>query len=205
MPLGDSITDGYQSTDGNGYRKHLYDSLAADGHVTNFVGSRRAGNMADPENEGWSGYRINEVSAKATASVPSRKPNVYTVDIDTNDVNQSYQVDGMKGRVDAAIENLWKMTPKATIVLSTLTQHGKSNFDQTVQKVNAQYRELVKEKQAQNKRIVLAEMHDSANAPKHPADFADDLHPNDQGYAKMANIWLGAIRAADAQGLIQDP
>lgn len=205
MPLGDSITDGYQSTDGNGYRKHLYDSIVADGHATDFVGSRRAGNMADPDNEGWSGYRINEVSGKASASVPSRQPNIYTVDIGTNDVNQKYQVDGIKGRMDAAIENLFKMTPRATVVLSTLTRHGLGEYDEIVQKVNVQYRELVKAKQAQNKRIVLAEMHDGADAPKHPADFADVLHPNDQGYAKMANIWLKAIRAADAKGLIQAP
>ena len=58
MPLGDSVTWGYGSTDGNGYRKVLHDLLAQQGYVVDFVGTQKSGNMADAENEGFPGATI---------------------------------------------------------------------------------------------------------------------------------------------------
>lgn len=47
MPLGASITEGVQSTDGNGYRKWLRQQLRWKGWKVNMVGSKQNGNMAD--------------------------------------------------------------------------------------------------------------------------------------------------------------
>src|SRR5690242_19344551 len=62
MPLGDSITWGYASPSGNGYRGYLYNDLAGEGHSSDFVGSLRNGTMSDPDNEGHSGWRIDQVA-----------------------------------------------------------------------------------------------------------------------------------------------
>ncbi|KAI4263408.1 MAG: hypothetical protein L6R42_001439, partial [Xanthoria sp. 1 TBL-2021] len=45
LPLGDSITSGFQSTDNNGYRLGLQRELA--GSSVLFVGSRSGGTMDD--------------------------------------------------------------------------------------------------------------------------------------------------------------
>lgn len=47
MPLGASITQGIQSSDGNGYRKHIRDQLRFAGWNVNMVGSKQDGNMND--------------------------------------------------------------------------------------------------------------------------------------------------------------
>lgn len=47
MPLGASITQGINSGDGNGYRKHIRDQLRYAGWLVNMVGSKQDGNMAD--------------------------------------------------------------------------------------------------------------------------------------------------------------
>jgi hypothetical protein len=47
MPLGASITQGYKSSDGNGYRKWLRAQLRFSGWKVNMVGSERDGTMAD--------------------------------------------------------------------------------------------------------------------------------------------------------------
>lgn len=47
MPLGASITQGYKSSDGNGYRKWLRSQLRFHGWKVNMVGSERDGTMAD--------------------------------------------------------------------------------------------------------------------------------------------------------------
>ncbi len=66
MPLGDSITWGLQSSTGNGYRGPLWSELAADGHPLDFVGTVRNGSMSDPDNEGHSGYRIDQIAPWST-------------------------------------------------------------------------------------------------------------------------------------------
>ena len=47
MPLGASITEGVASSDGNGYRKWLRDTLRYNGWQVNMVGSKQNGNMKD--------------------------------------------------------------------------------------------------------------------------------------------------------------
>ena len=46
LPLGDSITYGYESTDGNGYREDLLELIQADGNTVDYIGSIQAGSMA---------------------------------------------------------------------------------------------------------------------------------------------------------------
>ena len=52
LPLGDSITDGFASSDGNGYRIGLQEDLS--GSKVLYVGDKRAGTMANNDNAGTS-------------------------------------------------------------------------------------------------------------------------------------------------------
>ena len=45
LPLGDSITYGWESTDGNGYREGLLALVQADGNTLDYIGSIQAGSM----------------------------------------------------------------------------------------------------------------------------------------------------------------
>src|SRR5262245_22408358 len=76
MPLGDSITWGVGSSTGNGYRSALYDALAAEGYSLDFVGSGRNGTMADPDNEGHSGWLIEQIAGIADSVLATYHPNV---------------------------------------------------------------------------------------------------------------------------------
>lgn len=81
MPLGDSITYGYLSSDGNGYRLGLQNDLS--GSTLQYIGSVRAGSMADNFNEGQSGATINQIAGNAKKSLFER-PNVVLVHAGTN-------------------------------------------------------------------------------------------------------------------------
>lgn len=78
--LGASITFGYLSSDGNGYRYGLRKRLVEDGNVVNMVGTLSSGNMADNQVSGFIGLRIEEVAAKAEASFPFL-PNVVCIHV----------------------------------------------------------------------------------------------------------------------------
>ena len=76
--LGASITYGYASPDGNGYRYALRGRLVAGGNDVNMVGSRSAGNMSDNQVEAYPGLRIAQVAAKAGPGLRD-KPNVVLI------------------------------------------------------------------------------------------------------------------------------
>lgn len=202
MPLGASITFGVQSSDGNGYREYLRNALNR--NPVNMVGNRSNGTMKDNENEGWPGLRIGEVHAKATSSVGTWKPNLVLINLGTNDASQDFQVSTAGERMKDLLEFIYEESPRATIILSTLLPNGVQKTVENVALINDMYRSLVTQLRSERKRIVLAEMQ-SADGPKLPDDFADETHPNDEGYKKMAIIWHRAIVEADKAGFIQRP
>jgi lysophospholipase L1-like esterase len=118
MPLGDSITWGVGSSTGNGYRAPLWNRLAADGHPLDFVGTGRAGSMSDPDNEGHSGYRIDQIAALADASLTRYRPNVVTLHIGTNDLNGSYQPSTAADRLRSLVNQVTAAAPDATVLVA---------------------------------------------------------------------------------------
>ncbi|KAJ9130365.1 Lipase, gdsl [Pleurostoma richardsiae] len=201
MPLGASITWGTLSTDGNGYRNDLRTNLTTGGNAVNMVGSRKHGTMADSDNEGWPGYVIDQVHDKARTSVPKWKPNVILVNAGTNDCLQNRNVTHAADRMRSMIDDLLVWSPRATIVLSTLIVNKDNKTEARVESVNEDYRALAGDLQANGTHLVLAEMHGS-DGPQ-LADMADQTHPNDTGYAKMAAIWYAALREASNKDWLQ--
>lgn len=73
--MGDSITFGIGTSDGNAYRKYLKDRLLQDNITIDYIGTVKAGNMADNENEGHSGATIQQINGFATTPL-AQKPQV---------------------------------------------------------------------------------------------------------------------------------
>ncbi|BCS23966.1 SGNH/GDSL hydrolase family protein [Aspergillus puulaauensis] len=205
MPLGGSITYGIGSSTGNGYREKLNDILAARGHQTTIVGSRKSGTMANNDNEGWRGYRIDQIHEKAVKSAARYLPNLFTVNAGANDCLQDYEIQTVGVRLEALVEELWEIaSPGATVVLSTLVVAVEDGMNSRVLRVNEQIRDLVERKVADGKRIVLADLY----SPRGPqvGDLVDDgIHPSDEGYVKIAEIWADSIGQAARTGMLQHP
>ncbi|KAI0444388.1 SGNH hydrolase [Xylaria telfairii] len=201
MPLGDSITRGYLSSDDNGYRQDLFNDLQGSGYTVDMVGSQQAGNMRDPDMDGFNGYRIDQILNQARTDVPTYRPNVIVLNAGTNDCLQTWDINNAGNRLHDLINQLFQIVPDVTIIFSTLTRNRDGPTDQRVQNVNAQYRNLASALIGQGERIVLAELGGS-DGPQ-VGDLADGTHPNDVGYNKMANIYFAAIKSASAQGFIR--
>lgn len=200
MPLGGSVTYGVGSSDGNGYREALLDVLLSNGYRVSFVGSRRSGTMNNNDNEGWRGYRLDQIETKARRSVATSLPNVFTINAGSNDCIQNYQLEDFGKRMGNMLEYLWQNSPSSTVILSTLLVNADKEVNSRVLFINDQIRGLAKLKAAAQKRIVLADMHRS-NGPQ-VGDLVDGTHPGDVGYEKMASIWLTGIHAASLRGFI---
>ncbi|MFF4486293.1 ricin-type beta-trefoil lectin domain protein [Streptomyces sp. NPDC001544] len=200
MPMGDSITWGVGSPSGNGYRGFLWNQLAADGHTLDFVGSGRAGTMADPDNEGHSGWRIDQITGIADSVLARYRPNVVTLEIGTNDLNGNYQVPTAPDRLRALIDRITGDVPDVTVLVGTLIVSTSGTEEANRPAFNARIPGIVQAEQAAGKHVRLVDM-----SALTPADLADSLHPNDNGYRKMADAFSAGVRAADAAGWIKPP
>ena len=109
MPLGDSITYGSQSS-GAGYRTELFKLALMNGKQITFVG-RDVRNSPDtvtvngvstpfPKgHEGYSGYRIDNISSILSAALSANKPDIITLMIGANDINNNTDVANAPTRV----------------------------------------------------------------------------------------------------------
>ncbi|KAF5585440.1 acetylxylan esterase [Fusarium pseudocircinatum] len=201
VPLGGLVTYGVGSSDGNGYRKILRDLLLADGYEVCMVGSRKAGLMHNNENEGWRGYRLDQIESKARRSVAAVKPDLFTINAGPNDCIQSHKLDAFGHRMDDLLEYLWETSPLSTVVLSTLLVNADKQVNSRARDINSRLRDLVVLKEAEQNKIILADMY-GTRGPELD-DLMDGTHPNDDGYSKMAHIWFHSIAKALANGFLR--
>jgi len=197
MPMGDSITDGYQSTTGNGYRGPLFNELLGEGYAPDFVGTLRAGSMSDPDNEGHSTWRIDQIAAIADASLAKYRPDVVALMIGTNDLGQNYQVSTAPSRLSALVDQIGRDVPNATILVANLIVSTNTVVAPARPAYNNAVASMVQSKQAAGKHVRLVD-----TAAVTTADLFDALHPNDRGYQKLADAFNSGVLAAAASGWI---
>ncbi|MFF2426439.1 ricin-type beta-trefoil lectin domain protein [Streptomyces mirabilis] len=200
MPLGDSITWGVGSPSGNSYRDFLWNQLAAEGHALDFVGSGRGGTMSDPDNEGHSGWRIDQITGIADSVLARYRPNVVTLEIGTNDLNGNHQIPTAPDRLRALIDRITNDAPHATVLVGTVIVSTSGTEEANRPAFNARLPGIVQAEQAAGKHVRLVDMSALTSA-----DLADSLHPNDNGYRKMADAFNAGVQAADAAGWIKPP
>jgi len=200
MPLGDSITWGVGSSTGNGYRGPLWNMLAADGHPVDFVGTLRGGSMSDPDNEGHSGYRIDQIAALADVPLTRYRPNVVTLHIGTNDLQGASEVDTAIARLRSLVDRITAGVPDATVLVASLVVSTSPSEERFRGAYNQAVSRIVGDAQAAGKHVGYVDMSSLTTA-----DLADPLHPNDAGYRKMADAFHRGIQAADRAGWVRNP
>src|SRR5262249_21588030 len=87
MPLGDSITWGLGSSSGAGYRLPLLNMAASqERYLLDYVGSQRSGNISDPDNEGHSGWFIDDIRNHVDDWLATYHPDLVILEIGINDL-----------------------------------------------------------------------------------------------------------------------
>ncbi|KAI0810225.1 SGNH hydrolase-type esterase domain-containing protein [Xylaria sp. FL0064] len=206
MCLGASIVRGEVSSDRNGFRKTLRGDLAKLGVPINMVGSQRNGDMPDNEFEAYGGNRISQIHDHAKNIVPQEQPNLFVINVGTNNVLQYKDTDVAGQHMEAFIDYLLTASPRATVVLSTLLTNTVPNREPLILDINRQFRELYPK--YENNTVMLAELHPSSGLPGRPQieDISyDGSHPTDRGYEIMGHIMAQAVQDADRRGYLRWP
>ncbi|WP_436762893.1 ricin-type beta-trefoil lectin domain protein [Streptosporangium sp. V21-05] len=188
MPLGDSITDGFNVP--GGYRVNLWQRLVTGQYTVDFVGSGFNGpsTLGDHDHEGHSGWRIDQIDTNIVGWLQTFAPRTILLHIGTNDMTQNYNVAAAPARLSALIDKIRANAPAVELFVARITPSADPTVEARIQAFNAAVPGIVAQKGPMTH---LVDMHTGFTT----ADLADGLHPNAGGYAKMAERWFAALQA----------
>ena len=211
MPLGDSITWGYESgesfeTRQTSYRKALWEKLVDAGYDIDFVGSLISGEdvFDDPEHEGHNGWRDDQIvngnpiypdAGKLNEWMADYEPDIVLLHIGTNGLDPSPDdVEDILDEIDNYSLETWVILAR---IINRIDHVCPNNSATTIFNDNV-------EAMAQDRidtlgdkiKIVDMECGAGINYLEYSSgDMWDDLHPFQYGigYAKMADEWFSAL------------
>jgi len=198
IPIGDSITWGYGSSDGNGYRLRLR-KLLSDNSVT-YLGHWHSGSMSNNNNEGYSGLEISDIETYVKGNgTLGEDPNLILILAGTNDINLDHNASTAPERLGSLIDLVTAACPDATVIVSEITSIWGVDQQERVDAFNAALPGIVAKRNGSsllNKHVLALNMTSYVTAN----DLFDGLHPTDVGYQKMAEGWMNGIMQVAERG-----
>jgi lysophospholipase L1-like esterase len=189
LPLGDSITDGFGVP--GGYRIDLFRlALEANKDIT-FVGRAMngpdsvAGQTFPRGHEGYIGWRIGQIDDIVPSPALDADPDIVLLHIGTNDIFQSAA--GAPERLATLVDQILAELPESLLVVAAIIPL--TNSSAAIMAYNSALRALVETRAGQGQHIVFVDQFSGFPS----SELDDGVHPNAQGYARMADVWFAAI------------
>lgn len=191
MPLGDSITDGFGVP--GGYRIALWERLLAHGYTVDFVGSASngPGTLGDRDHEGHTGWRIAELSNNITAWLNAATPTTILLHIGTNDMYSVQAAADAPAQLSALIDKIRAAAPTAELFVAQITPLADPTMEARVQNYNAAIPTILSR---EDPHTHFVDIHTAIQT----TDLEDGIHPNANGYRKMADRWFTALQSIPA-------
>jgi MYXO-CTERM domain-containing protein len=211
MPLGDSITAGYNSSTGGGYRIELLTRIRAAGFDATFVGDNSSGpttldGQPFPQgNEGFSGYTIDAdpdagrsgIAPLVPAALAKYSPDVVLLMIGTNDVGVDNDLPDLPTRLANLVDVILSEQPTSLLIVAQILPLGPpsdTTDNSRAQTYNTAIADLVDARAAAGKHIVRVDMYAAMTAnPSYGTQWMNGLHPNDDGYVVVGDTWYAGL------------
>jgi lysophospholipase L1-like esterase len=191
MPLGDSITRGFNSSPGWGYRGPLWSKFYSHGQAIDFVGAFRDGpnSFLDPDHQGVDGQTADGLIPLAFGLMTKYKPDIVLLMIGSSDITDVGGTPSeVRSEIKQILDKIASALPKTTIFVSTLTPVASDvTGSDLIGAANQQIRAAVTE--ASNKGQHVEVVTQKVDTP----DLVDGIHPNAGGHAKIAQAFYSAI------------
>lgn len=186
MPLGDSITAGFGSTTGAGYRLPLWNSVAAQSRYSvDYVGSQNAGTVPDADHEGHRGYFISQIRDGIDAWLTTAQPTYVLLHIGINDLAWGADPQTAADQLVGLIDQIYTRQPGVIIILMGLIPTSAG-----LQTQAAAYNDRART-------IVRAHFYYVDAPALTTAEMVDELHPNDAGYQRIGDTLYTALNRAE--------
>lgn len=197
LPLGDSITHGFGSSDDAGYRSGLFKlAVEANQNIT-FIGSLSNGNVPAvsgknfPKNhEGHDGATITQI----TGYVPPKKafsttPHIVLLHAGTNDMTSNANPTTAASQLDTLVSAIVAAAPDALVVVAKIVPLGYNNTNYT--SYIAKIPDVVKTHADKGQNVIMVDM---SSLPSSDIKGSGDVHPTAKGYSDMADLWYRTIK-----------
>lgn len=177
--------------EGGGYRIELFRLALEAGVDITFVGTlsngpNTVGNVPFPKNhEGVSGETIAQIHSRVKNQALRDSPNIVLLHAGTNDMWNGPS--GAPDRLGSLINDLTTRLPNALIVVANIIPWPQ--MASNVNQYNSQLATVVNQRINQGKNVIFVDQ----NTAFPSNELADGIHPNAQGYARMAAKWYNAI------------
>ena len=200
MPLGDSITEGYNY--GGAYRLYLWQNLEAEGLEcgVDLVGSldhHSAEGLDDPDHEGHSGWTTGQILANIDAYMAAATPDIVMMHLGTNDIAQDV-VDDAPANLRALIDAITFALPAdgKLYVAKIIPMGGVGNSSSIA--YNDIIETAVLEKQAEGLSVYLVDAYsiwiNDYYYKNESGNIADWTHPGPNGYSALGDFWFDVIK-----------
>ncbi|MCI0696912.1 Ig-like domain-containing protein, partial [candidate division KSB1 bacterium] len=200
MPLGDSITQGVGgSTPLHGYRNTLAGLMDAAGIAYDFVGTLSDGTGFDPNHQGVSGASASLLALNIESYLTSTDPDMVLIHTGTNDIGSGEQPSAVLNSIASIVEAIHGHNSAAKILLSgIIPPANNATGDQLTRDLNALIDGFVNQKRAAGYDIRFVDHYSAfTNNSNWLIEYmADDFHPNDEGYRRMATTYFAAVQSA---------
>lgn len=194
MPLGDSITEGFEEYLIS-YRRDLWHMLDQSGYSVDFVGTKAdtpAGTFDptildfDLDYEAYSGWRAEQVNSQLTTSLQLVDPDIVLLHLGTNDIFQGESVVSTISDLTTTITMLRADNPDVLILLAQIIPMGSPS----VVPFNNEIAVLANSITTEQSPVLLVDHYTGYN--ESVLNF-DNWHPNASGEAEMAARWFAAL------------
>ena len=198
MPLGDSITKGYivdEPAIESGYRGPLWSKLLEDGYRFDFIGETSSGEeyntSFDADHNGYNGFTISNINNRVDNYLVLKNPDIILLHIGTNDFKNGANpnLNTVTNHVKSILDKIYAYNPNITILLARILDFKSHNpqitlFNDTV----------VSMANTHPANIHIVDMQNAAGF-NYAIDMENQLHPNNMGYTKMANLWHKTLQS----------
>ncbi|KAH6629970.1 SGNH hydrolase-type esterase domain-containing protein [Chaetomium sp. MPI-SDFR-AT-0129] len=216
LPLGDSITFGYNEPSGNSYRRDLQCLLSTNGNPVSLIGSIQNGNWDNNESDAFNLHTLDQILTAAVPELtlpPDSKPNIILLHAGTVNLVLGVNVTTAPERLANLIDFATAHNPDALVVVARVIPNANATVNALIDQYNAHIPDVVSAAAAAAARrhghggkgkgnkgkVVLAPLMRGVTVERLP----DGTHPDEKGYRIMARHWYEAIVRAGWKGLVE--
>ncbi len=199
MLMGDSITEGYDGSDPvGGFRDNLDSMLTDTGAWYDLVGTLHDGVGFDADHEGHGGWTVDMMLADVDSFLQQTDPGIVLIHLGTNDISADQGVSSTLVEMDSLLSHIYNYNPSMIVHLSGIIPRNDSK-DSLATELNAGYLGIVNDWSALGYSIKYVDHNSAFKAdPTWQNDYMfDHVHPDNAGYALMAQTYFDSLATED--------
>ena len=160
--------------------------------------------MINNEHEGFKGFIINHILMRMQRDkILLSQPDVVLLHAGTNDMAHDASRQywrGATGRLEALLDEILRTAPNATVIVAQITQSSLEGLKERIDQFNGAIPGIVAARAETGAKVLTVDMSRIGADGTH---LVDGAHPDDEGYALMADVWLAGVEAVIEKGWIE--